>query len=240
MAENLEVEAPPLHPAHRRQLMVLSGLMHAGLIVIGLCAIYSLQPVMGPRQWAAYVLVAVAMLVCAAVTRGRCGFADGGKLLTALGAGMVLKLAAEPQLANLSGLGERLPPWLAGANLTIASLGLLVAAVFGFWFLRTLSNYLGHGHEPPLGRALNGSVLLILALSVVTFFTLRRFYELDTAYLAVLVGNAIQYYLLLRLTLSASGRKMVGAGPQVYLAVAILLACARNLLGGAMMGGGAP
>jgi hypothetical protein len=239
MAEDLEFKAPPLHPAHRRRLTALSALMHVGLVVISACAVYSLQPLMGPRHWAAYVLVALAMLVGAAATRGRYSFADGGKLLTALGAGLVFKLASEPQLANLPWPGEHLPSWLAGANLTIASVGLLVAAIFGFWLLRTLTDYLGHAHEPPFLWALNGSVLLILVLSAVTFSTLRRFYEIDGIYLALLVGNAVQYYLLLRLTLSASGRKMVGALPQVILALAILAACARNVLGG-MMGGEAP
>jgi hypothetical protein len=240
MNESLETQPPPLHPAHRRQVNLLSGLMHAGLIMIGLSAVWTLQPAMTPRHWAAYVLVALVMLACVAVTRGRCGFQDGGKLLTALGAALVLRLARDPQLAAIPALSESMPAWLGAVSPGLGTLGLLLAAICGFLFVRTLNNFLGHGHQPLFVSALSWGSALILVLALVTFFTLRRFYELDVTYLSLLIAGIIQYYLLIRLALSTSGRMTVGAAPQIYLALAILLACGHNLLAGMVMGGEGP
>lgn len=231
---------PPLQPAHRRQLQVLSGLFHAGLIIIAAAAIYSLQPALTLRDWAPYLVVAVAMLICAAATRGRCGLQDGGRLLTALGAALLLSLAREPQLSSIEAIYESLPLWLVTMGLGLGTLGVLLAAIAGLSFVRTLNSYLGHPHPPPFTWAVNLAGLLVLVVGVVTFLTLRRFYEMDAAYLSLLVANLVQYYLLLRVTLYASGRMFVGAAPQVYIAAAILLAFARNMLGGGMMGGEAP
>ncbi len=240
MEEALDAQHPPLQPAHRRQVNLLSGLMHAGLALVGVSAIWTLQPAMTPRHWAPLVLVALVMLACAAATRGRCGFQDGGKLLTALGAAMVLRLARDPQLTAIPALSEALPAWLAAISPGLATLGLLLAAICGYLLVRTLNNYLGHGHEPPFLCALNWGSLLILVLSIGTFFTLRRLYEVDVSYLSLLLAGTVQYYLLIRTALTSSGRMTVGAAPQVYLALAILGAFAHNLLAGMVMGGEAP
>jgi len=237
---SLEAHPPPLHPAHRRQVRLLSGLMHVGLILIGVSAVWTLQPAMAPRHWAAYVVVALAMLAYVAATRGRCSFRDDGQLLTALGAALVFRLARDPQLAAIPALSEAMPGWLAAISPGLATLGLLLAAVCGFLFVRTLNNFLGHAHQPPFVSALGWGAGLMLALTLITFFMLSRFYELDGTYLTLLIAGLIQYYLLTRLVLSTSGRMTVGSAPQIYLALAILLACGHNLLAGLMMGGEGP
>lgn len=239
MEDELE-PIPPLQPAHRRQVRLLSGLFHAGLVIIAAAAVYSLQPALALRDWAPYLVVAVVMLICAAVTRGRSGLSDGGRLLTALGAALLLSLAREPQLSSIEAIYDSLPLWLVTMGLGLGTLGVLVAAIGGLGLVRALSSYFGQPHPPPFLWALNRAALLVLVVGVATFLTLRRFYEMDGAYLSLLLGNLVQYYLLLRVTLHSSGRMNVGAAPQVYIAVAILLAFARNMLGGGMMGGEAP
>ncbi len=240
MDDDLELRPPPLHPAHRRQISLLSGLMHAGLALVAVSAVWTVQPGMTPRQWGAYLLVALAMLIWAAVTRGRCGFQDGGKLVTALGGALVLRLARDPQLAAIPSLGDSLPSWVVAVAPGLAMLGLLLAAICGLLFVRTLNAYLGHGHESPFVWAVNWSAALVVTLSLIAFFTMRRFYEIEDAALIVLLAGTLQYYLMTRLLLSASGRTTVGAGPQVYLAVTILFACGRNLLAGLVIGGEGP
>lgn len=240
MAEALAEPQPPLQPAHRRQVTVFSVLMHAGLLIICASAVYTLQPTLTLRQWAACLILALAMIICAIATRGRCSFRDGGKLITALGAMVVLWLARDPQLAELPGLGEHLPDWLVAAAPGVATVAVLIAVICGFLFVRTLTSYVGHGHTPPFLRALNWSALIVLVLGIGIFLILKRFYEMDVAALTMLLANVIQYYLLLSVMLSASGRTTVGAAPQVYLAVAILLAFARNVAGGMVFGGEGP
>lgn len=240
MDDALEGQQPPLQPAHRRQVTIFSGLMHAGLIIICLSAVYSLQPLLTLRQWAACAFLALVMLICAGVSRGRCSFHDWGKLLTALAAVLVLWLARDPQLSELPWPGDRMPAWLVGAAPGVATVGVLITVVFGVMFLRTLSNYLGHAHTPPFLQALNWAAFVVMVLAAGTFLLLRRFYEMDVAALALLLGNVIQYYLLVWVTLSASGRVTVGAAPQIYLAAAILLAFVRNLAGGMIVGGQGP
>jgi len=241
MDEDLELAPPPLQPAHRRQVGTLSACLHVGLLLIGASAVWTLQPALAsPRQWAPYLLVAVLLLACAAITRGRCAFTDGGRLLTGLGAALVFRLARDPQLANLPALSDTMPAWAQAIAPGLGTLGLIIAAISGLLYVRTLDSYLGHGHVPPLLRALNWSAALILGLSVVTFFTLSRFYELDSTYLIVLLAGTIQYYLLVRVALTSSGRMMVGAMPQIYLAVALLGAFAHNVLAGVLSGGEGP
>jgi hypothetical protein len=240
MSESLEDRHPPLHPAHLRQVALLSGLMHVGLAIIGLSAAWTVQMGMTPRQWAPYLVVALVMLVGTLGTRGRCSFTAGGKLLTALGAALVLRLARDPQLASIPALSEVMPPWLGAMSPGLGTFGVLLAAVCGFLFVRTLDGYLGHGHEPPFGRALDWAALLVLALSLVTFFTLRRLYEIDSAYLSLVLAGTVQYYLVGRTALTTSGRMTVGAAPQLYLALAIFASFGHSLIASAMSGGEGP
>lgn len=228
--EPTEVE---LQPRHRREVTTLATLMHVGLLLVCASAVYTVQPpTMGMERWLGLGLLAIILLVWAAVTRGRCAFSDGGRLLTALAAGIALSLAADPQLASFSNFGETMPSWLMGLAPGLSMAGVIIASIFGLWYLYTLNNYLRHGHAAPFRWGLHAAALLIIALGIVTFLALDRFYQMDVMDLATLLGNALQYYLLLLVVLSVSGRTGVGAVMQVYFAATLLLALARNVVGG--------
>lgn len=222
-----------LQPRHRREVSTLANLMHVGLLLVCASAIYTLQPpTIGMERWLGLGLLAIILLVWAAATRGRCAFTDGGKLLTALAAGIVLNLAYEPQLANLGNFGENMPSWAMGLAPGLAMAGVILAASFGLWYLRTLNNYLRHGHTAPFRWGLHAAFLLVIALGLITFLALDRLYQMEPMDLSALLGNALQYYLLLLIVINVSGRTGVGAVMQVYFAATLLLALARNVIGG--------
>lgn len=223
---------PRPHPARGKGFsLLLAALTHVGLIVICLSAIYTLQPPTLPtRRWAGLVVLALVMLGNAIVSRGRSGFSVNGKLLTALAGGIVLSLAGEPQLANLGNLGETLPPWLVSLYPSIATVALVWAVTFGLAYLRASNADRAQRTTPFLG-GLHASGLLVLVLGLVTFFALTRLYPIDPMYLSLLISNALQYYLLLLVLVSISGRIGVGSSIELYMAVTLLLACARNILG---------
>lgn len=232
MAE-IEANEVELQPRHRRQVLVLAALTHLGLVVTAACAVYTLQPpTFGMKRWAGLGLVALVMLGLAAVTRGRSAFLTVGKLLTALAAGVALSLAVEPQLANMGTLGERMPMWLLGVGPNVAMIAVVWTAVFGLLYLHLINSYLGHGHEAPFRWGLNLGTLVIIVLAIASFVMLGRLYEMDMLHLSQLLGNALTFYLLLVVVLNVSGRIGFGASMQVYLALTLLLALARNLVGG--------
>ena len=67
------------------------------------------------------------------------------------------------------------------------------------------------------------------AILGLAYLALGRFYELETLHLVMLISNVVQYYLLVLVVMGMSGRSGVGRALQVYLALTLLLACARNL-----------
>ena len=226
-----DIEPVELLPRHRRSIVTLATLAIIGLLLICVSAVWTVQPpTFGLRQWAARALLAIVLLVSAAVSRGRSAFTTGGKLGTALAALLVLGLAYDPQLANLGSLGDKLPAWLSALSPGLGTLGVVLAAVFGLAYINTINSYLRHRHDTPFAGALNASVLLVIVLGLATYLCLHRIYELDPTVLSLLIGNAIQYYLVAVVVTQLSGRIGVGSSLQVCTSLTILLALARNLL----------
>jgi hypothetical protein len=211
----------------------LAALTHLGLLAVCASAAYTLQPPTFSRQrWAALVLLALAAMVHAAVTRGRGALADSGKCLTALLAGVALSLSYDPQLADLPGVGEKLPAWLSAINPSLATVGVALAGLCGAIYLA--ATHASHPGRPPApyGRTVLTAAALVVLCGVGTFVALSRLYDLDSLAVVLLVSQAVQYAWLLAVVLGMSGRAGVGATMQVYLALTVLLALARNLHGG--------
>jgi hypothetical protein len=223
------------HPTHHQlpQAWVLAVLTHVGLLTICVSAAYTLQPAdFSRRRWAALALLAVAALFHAAVTRGRGASGAAGRSLTALLAGAVLSLSYDPQLANWPAIGEKLPLWLASANPSLATIGVVLAGACGAIYLATVHRHHRRRHPVPYVRVVLAAALLVVVMGVGAFLALSRVYELDGLYLVMLLSNAVQYAWVLSIVLGMSGRVGVGATPQVYLALTVLAALARNVAGG--------
>lgn len=212
-------------------MATLATLANAGLLLICASAIWTVQPpTFGLRQWAGRAVLALVLLISAAISRGRSAFTTGGKLGTALAAIIVLGLAYDPQLANLASIGEKLPAWLSALSPGLGTLGVVIAAVFGLAYIATINATLRHRHDTPFSGALTASVILVIVLGLVTYLCLQRMYELDPTILALLIGNASQYYVIAVVVSQLSGRIGVGSSIQVMMSVTILLALARNVL----------
>ena len=219
--------------ARRPRVLIRAALMHVGLLMICASAILTPQPsTLTHRRWAAMGLLALVILLSAAVTRGRLAFQTAGKFLTALAAVSVLSLSYDPQLASIPAAAAVMPPWLAAIGPGLGTLGVVWAAVFGLSYLNTVDSYVRHRHLAPFVWGLNAALLVVAGLGIVSYLCLGRLYELDPTLLPLLLGNVIQYYLLLRVVLSVSGRVGVGSSLPVYLALTILAAAARSLLAG--------
>lgn len=216
---------------HPERAWVLAVLVHLGLLAVCVSAVMTLQPPTWPgRKWLGVGVLALVLISYALVTRGRSAFTAHGKLLTALAAGIVLSLAYEPQLSTWGRLGEVMPSWLAD---TAPGLGMVGALWAGFWGLV----YLGlvhrdHRHGVVFGWPVALSAVLVAGLGLVTFIGLGAVYEIEPYYLSLLLGNVVQYGLLLSVVIGLSGRIGIGSGMQLYLALTLLLAIARNLSGG--------
>ncbi|NPV47359.1 MAG: hypothetical protein HPY69_10395 [Armatimonadetes bacterium] len=221
--------------SHHRQapVWVLAGLTHLGLLAICCSAAYTLQPAdFTGRQWAALLLAAVIALAHAVGTRGRGAASVCGKSLTALLAGVALSLSYDPQLASWPTVGERMPLWLAAVNPSLATIGVLVAGVFGMLYLATVTRRCGQQCPIPYARVTVLAAALVIVLGLGTYAALGRIYDMDSLHLVMLVSNAVQYAWLLGVVLGLSGRTGVGYSAQVYLALTVLAALVRNLVGG--------
>lgn len=226
-----DIEPVELLPRHRRRIVTLATLAGAGLVLICASAVWTVQPpTFGMRKWAGLAALALALLISAALSRGRSALTTPGKLGTALAALIVLSLAYDPQLASIGNLGDKLPAWLSGISPGLGTLGVLIAALFGLAYITTINAYLRHRHDTPFAGALNAAVVLVIVLGLVTYLCLHRWYELDPTVLALLIGNAIQYYLIAVVATQLSGRIGVGSSIQVYMSLTILAALARNVL----------
>lgn len=215
------------------QAWVLAALIHLGLLAIGLSAVRTVQPGdFGLRRWAPYVLVACGGLVYAGLTRGRGAFQSPGKMLTALLTAMALSLSYEPQLSNVTGLGERLPQWLADLAPGLGTVGALWATVWGLVYLSTIHRHHRARHEVPLVWSVLIAAGLVVVLGVGSFLGLGRLYEVDRAGLFMLLSQAVQYGLLTSVMLGLSGRIGIGSGPAVYTALCVLGALVHSLRAG--------
>mgnify|MGYP005836066605 CR=1 FL=1 len=223
------------HVTHHQlsQAWILAVLTHVGLLAICASAVYTLQPAdFTRRQWVALVLVALAALAHVAATRGRGAFGATGKSLTALLAGVTLSLTYDPQLANWPGIGEQMPLWLATANPSLATIGVVLAGVSGTLYLATVHRHHRWRHPVPYVRVVLLAAAMVTILGLCTFGALSRIYELDSLYLVMLLSHTLQYAWLMGVVLGLSGRIGVGWSAQAYLALTVLAALARNLAGG--------
>jgi hypothetical protein len=175
-------------------------------------------------------LVALSLVGYEMITRGKSAFTAPGKLLTALAAGLLLSLAYEPQFSAWGNLGEVMPRWLAETAPGLGMAGALWAGIWGLIYLSVVHR--DHRHGVVLGWAVTLSALLIAGLGLVTYIGLGSVYELESYYLAQLLSQVVQYGLLLSVVMGLSGRIGVGSTMQIYLAITLLLAIARNLSGG--------
>lgn len=226
-----DFEPVALEPRHRRRIAVLAALTHVGLLLICASAVWTVQPpTFGMRRWAGYALLAVLLLLSAAFTRGRAAFSNAGKLAVTLAAVIVFSLAYDPQFASIGSLGEKMPAWLAAVAPGLGTVGVLWATIFGLSYLATIDSYQQHRHYTLFAWGLKSALILIVGLGLATYLCLHRLYELDPTVLSLLIGNALQYTAVAYVVVNLSGRLAVGSSLQVYTALTILLALARNIL----------
>jgi hypothetical protein len=223
---------------NRRLSSAFAIIFHVGMATIVFSCVFTAQPV-GYYSRPFFLLIgALGVATIVALLASRVPFASipAGKALTALVAAFVYNLAYEPQIAQLlPAATEHLPHFVLEFTPGIGVIGLIIALVGTGLYLMARS-----GREPvatPLVPAVVVGGVLILVLSLIMYIALSPItsYELQGDYLTkLLTVRVVEYTLLLLAVLRLTGARGIGNAPTWYLALALILAAARHILGIAM------
>jgi hypothetical protein len=239
------VRARALAPsvAARGPAPYLAAGLHVGFLLVCVSAAITSQPADFPkRAWGAPVLVGLALVIAFFATRGRSAIVTWGRLLVALGIGLALGLAYDPQLKALPGLASIEDSALGPYNLGLANVGSLLVLIFWIALAAT-------GAERPLWPApLRNAAFVACGLIAVTaigmYLYLGQLYDLEGPFQTVdLLQKSAQYTVLIGAALGLSGAGRVRGWPQLYVGLALLAAFARNIpliLAGLQAAGGGP
>lgn len=206
--------------------------IHLGLGLVCFSAIYTLQPGdFTPLRWAGLAIVGLVLIVSAAATRGLIALRRAGRLLLALGAGLVLSLAFEPLLEDLPGLRDKL-----GESWTQLYPGLAAVGV-GVALFSWLLFYLAAGerglHPVPFRRSVLLTAALLLGLTAVMYIGLRPLYGMDGGQnTRFIIFTVLQYAALLVVVLGSCGGPGVRGWPFLYLGGTLLAIPVRNFIAG--------
>ncbi|MCD6361102.1 MAG: hypothetical protein J7M38_09575 [Armatimonadetes bacterium] len=203
---------------------------HLGLLIVCAGAAYTIHPEgwFSTRQWISFALIGFALVISAAVTRGRVASSYAGRLLLALGAATALYLAYDPPLADVPGLSALTVGFLGAFNPGVAVVGVVVMLLA--WALQLVT-----GRDSGLEvRRLRIWVLvalgLVLALALIMQLALSSVYDLSgTTGNAELVFRLVQVAIVILASVEISGAGGVGALAHCYVGLALLMAAARNL-----------
>ena len=207
----------------------LAAGLHVGFLLVCASAAITAQPDDYPkRAWGAPVLVGLTLVISFIATRGRFAIATWGRLLLALGIGMALGLAYDPQLKALPGLAGLEDSALGRYNPGLANVGSLIVLIF--WLALAAAG----AERPLLPAPLRGAVYAAFGLIAVTaigmYFYLGSLYNLEGPFQTVdLLQKGLQYVIVIGAALGLSGAARVRGWPQLYVGLALLCAFARNI-----------
>jgi len=203
--------------------------IHIGLLIICASAIYTRQPAnFSALRWSGIGMLGIFLLASGIGTRGFVALTGWGRLLLALGAGILLTLAYDPQLTDIMALAGGSRPDLQGLHPSVGSVG--VGLVLIFWLLFHLAGgEMGMGHIP-FRRAVLATIALLVALSAIMYVTVGHLYGLGGEPTRFIVFNVVQYGVLVVGVASSSGGPGVRGWPFSYVGLALLAVVARNLL----------
>lgn len=229
MAQDIRAAALHVSPPGRAQARIAAGGIHLGLLIMCVSAVYTgwQRAVVSLPQWGVMVLVAAALLVgafCCGVGTLKRTWLRFTLMLTGL---LCLSLCYDPQLASIPRLGGELPADFASTYPSIALLGIVIALVS--WLA-----YRGFGGEDPrdgvpLRPAVGLTTGLICLLAVGLYFLLHGTHDLALSESLRPILVTAQGGVLAAILLGIGGRPGIGRAPHVYLALTLLLACARNM-----------
>ena len=228
----VEASAPDVNVPRGR---VYSFVAIAGFVAVCVSAVATIQlPTFPQMRWGGFLALALVLLVTLVVTRGRFAATLAGKLTAALAGGIVLSLTYDPQLANLGSLGAVMPMWLMDMHPSLATVGVLVMAIFGG------VHALRYPHHCTACGLFVRSVLLsafvVGFLGIALYLVFRTLYMVDSYMTFMLLGHVITYSLLLVATMRLAGAPGIGAWVHLLAALTLFAAFFRNL--GEMMGAG--
>jgi len=219
-------------PGYRPGTLPLAVVFHIGMLAVVVSCAYTVQPPLYSKLFFVVVAgLAVAVIVGLLVRRGQFAASDAGKAVTALMAGMAFSLAYDPQIAALvPSWGERMPAYVMDFAPGVGTIGLLAALLGAALYVLA-----GCDQRPdgvPFSRAILVSGGLLLALGIVMYSVLSPVYDLQGGmYTRLLIGRVLEYGLLLAAVLRMTGAPGVGSVPAWYLALGLLAAAARHVVG---------
>jgi len=216
----------------KRATFAFSALFHIGMLAVVFSCAYTLQPANYTKlHFATIAALAVAVIAALAIAGGRFARTLAGKALTALMAGIAYNLAYEPQIADLvSSRGGELALAIAEFTPSLGTIGLLVALVAVGLYLTARCDR--RPVNVPLSWATAVAAGLVLLLGIIMYIALAPVYDLQGGvYTRLLVARVVEYGLLLLAILRMTGAPGVGSAPAWYLAVSLLAAAIRHIVG---------
>ncbi len=231
MASGPQTSEWPYMPPHNPARWLALGI-HAGLLLVCFGAIYTRQlGNFSMLRWAGIALLGFALLVSAAATRGRVALTRWGRLSLGLGAGVLLTLAYEPQLADMPLLAGTGIAGLANLEPSVGTVG--VGLVLVFWLLFEFAGGELGLAPAPFRRSILGVGGLLSGLALVMYVVLSSVESVASGDpTRFVVFTVVQYILLLAGVVSSSGGPGVRGWMHFYVAAALLAVVARNLLAG--------
>jgi len=229
----MDASVPAAPAVDRRSSPVLwigAVVAHLGFLALAASTAWTTMPLTPLGLFERYMVGLVGLILVAAAAAGRSRFAGAlpGKLLCALGAGICLRLAVDPTLEKLPGLGEALPMWVLDAYPGLATAGWMLAALGALiWGLG--GGRAGDSGTYPGTAAIAGAALVVATL-VVGAALRAAGYEVPMQGNLLLVWRVVEVVVTLVVALSVCGRRGFGPWPMVLLGIGLLGHVARTFI----------